>query len=156
MQLVLTQADLAAMPAGLREQLFLYLTGTPQAGDRDKARGVHLTREQAIALLREVSFHRAGARLRALLERLAYGDAAKPPARQRMIEALEEDAPHLGRFLAALNRMTAKVTGQPGIKLCEYHKTTDTYSTDAATRALLRELFTTMKASGKQEEPLWE
>jgi hypothetical protein len=144
------------MPTGLRQQLFLHLCKNGGAGQPGQAEGVPLTRGHAIALLREVSFHRAGARLRVLLNQLAYGEAAKPPSRNRMIEALEEDGAHLGRYLATLNRMTAKVTGHPGAKLCEYHKTSDAYTAHAATREILRELFLTMKASGKLEEPLWE
>lgn len=156
MELVLTQADLDAMPAGLRDQLFLYLGGAWGAGRPGEAEGVQLSREQAIALLREVSFHRAGAHLRALIDRLAYGDAAKPPSRVRMIEALEQEGAHLGRYLALLNRMTAKITGRPGVRLCEYHKGADNYVVRAQTREVLREVLATMKASAKGEEPLWE
>ena len=156
MELLLTQADLDAMPDELREQLFSYLAGTWAAGEHHVPEVVALSREQATALLREVSFHRAGARLHLLLERLAYSDAARPPARERLIEALDDEGEHLGRHLGALNRMTAKVTGRPGARLWEHHKEADTYTVPAATREQLRELLSTMKASGKREEPLWE
>lgn len=155
MELVLTQADLDAMPAELRQELFLYLAGAG-GGALGKTEGAVLSREQAIALLREVSFHRAGARLRAVLDRLAYSDAARPPSKKRMTDALGEDSVHLGGDLATLNRMTAKVMGYPGARLCKYDRTADAYTADAATREILRELLVTMKASGKLEEPLWE
>jgi hypothetical protein len=156
MELVLTQADLDVMPAELRLQLFTYLGRTRGPGELDHGEGELLSREQAIGLLREVSFHRAGARLRVLLERLVHDATAKPPSRKRMIEALEEDGAQLGRYLATLNRITAKVTGRPDARLCEYQKAADAYRMHAETREILRDLLVTMKASGKQEEPLWE
>ena len=156
MELLLTQADLDAMPSDLREQLFSYLAGVWPAGEHHVPEVVVLTREQATAVLREVSFHRAGARLRLLLERLAYLDGSRPPSRERLIEILEEEGEHLGRYLGSLNRITAKVTGRPGARLCEHDKEADTYAVQAATRKLLRELLTTTKASGRREEPLWE
>ena len=155
MELVLTQADLDAMPAELRQQLFVHL-GWREPGKRDEGEVVPLNREQATALLREVSFHRAGARLRLLLDQLARGDATKLPSKKRMVEALEEDGAHLGRYLAMLNRITAKVAGQPHARLCEYRKPIDAYVANAATREILQDLLVTMKASGKQEGPLWK
>lgn len=156
MKLVLTQADLDAMPPELHQQLFQYLGGTRGGGELETAEAAALSREQAIALLREVSFHRAGARLRAVVDRLAYSEAARPPSKERMTETLAEDGAHLGRYLATLNRLTAKVTGRSGAKLWTYDKATDAYTAHAATREVLRDLLLTMKASGKLEEPLWE
>jgi hypothetical protein len=156
MELVLTQADLDAMPAGLREHLFSFLGGAWPPADDHSTEPAVLNREQATALLREISFHGAGARLHALLHRLAYADAARPPSRERLTEALEDEGGHLGRYLGSLNRMTAKVTGHPGARLCAHQKDADTYTVAPATRELLRELLATIKASGKHEEPLWE
>jgi len=144
------------MPSGLREQLFSFLGGTWPAGEHHLAETVPLTREQAIALLREVSFQHTGAWLRLLLERLAYADAARPPSRERLVEMLEVEGKHLGRYLGSLNRITAKIIGRPGVRLFEHHKEADTYIVPAATREVLRELLSTMKVSGKGEEPLWE
>ncbi len=156
MELLLTQADLDRMPAALREQLFLYLAGVRAPAARGQESGAQLDREQAVGLLREVSFDHAGDRLRALVERLVSGDAARPPTRKRLMEALEEDSPHLARHMAALDRMTAKVTGRPGARLCAHDKSSDSYVMHAATRELVRDLLATLKASGRQEEPLWE
>jgi hypothetical protein len=156
MEILLTQADLDAMPSGLREQLFSYLGKTWPAGEHQVAEAVSLTREQAIALLREVSFHHAGAHLRVLLERLAYADAGRPPTRDRLTEILKTQGEHLGLYLGFLNRITAKVTGRPGARLCDHQKDADIYTVPAATRALLRELLETLKSSGRGEEPLWE
>lgn len=156
MELLLTQADLDQMPAALREQLFRYLACVRAPGEPGPDAGAQLDRAQAIGLLREISFDPAGDRLRTLVERLAYGDAARPPTRKRLMEALEEDSPHLARHLASLDRMTAKVTGRPGARLCAHGKINDSYTVPAATRKLLRELLATMKASGRGEEPLWE
>ena len=144
------------MPSGLREQLFGFLAGSWPTGEHHLAETVSLTREQAIALLREISFHHAGARLRLLLARLAYADAARPPTRQRLVEILESEGEHLGRYLGALNRTTAKIVGRPGARLFEHHKEVDTYSVPAVSREVLRELLTTMKVPGTGEEPLWE
>ena len=156
MELVLSQADLDGLPAALREQLFLHLAGTHVRREGGTEAGAQLDREQVIAVLREISFHHAGEHLRALLARLAYGEAARPPTRARLMEALEVDGPHLARDLASLDRMVTKVTGRPAERLSEYDKATDSYAVPAATRALLRDVLATMKASGKQEEPLWE
>lgn len=156
MELVLTQADLDAMPIGLREQLFSYLGGIGPVAEHHPAEAEPLTGEQATALLREVSFHHAGARLLVLLDRLAYADGARPPSRAQLIEALEDEGEHLGRYLGSLNRMTAKVTGRPGARLCEHQKEAGTYTVPVATRKLLRTLLTMMKTSGKGEAPLWE
>ena len=98
----------------------------------------------------------AGARLRLLLDRLAYSDAARPPTRLRLAEALQEGNAHLGRDLASLNRITAKVTGRSGSRLFHYDKASDGYVVHPATREILRGLLATLKVSGKQEEPLWE
>jgi hypothetical protein len=156
MELLLTQADFDAMPIGLREQLFSYLGGTWAVAEHHLTVAASLTREQATALLREVSFHHAGARLLLLLDRLAYADAARPPSRERLTEVLKDEGEHLGRYLGSLNRMTAKVTGHPGARLCEHQKEADTYTVPEGTRKLLRELLAMMKASGKREEALWE
>jgi hypothetical protein len=155
MELVLTEADLQRMPAELRHQLFLYLGRTMGPDEGDKAEGGPLTREHAIAVLREVSFHRAGGCLRLLLERLSYADAARPPTRKRLTAALGENGAHLGQYVAALNRIAAKVAGHPGLKLCQYHQAGDAYTAHAATRGVLRDLLAAMKASGKNEEPPW-
>ena len=156
MELVLTQADIDGMPRTLREQLFDYLGGTWSETEYHPAEAAVLTPEQATALLREVSFHHAGAHLRILLERFAYLDTARPPSRERLIKALGTEGKYLGRYLGVLNRLTATITGHPGEKLYEYQKESDTYVVPAATRETLRDLMTTMKASGKAEEPLWE
>lgn len=156
MELLLTQADFEAMPGRLRQELFLYLGGAVGSGEIVEAESTSLAREEGIALLRQVSFHESGARLRVLLERMAYADPTKPLSKTRLLEILKEDAAHLGRYIATLNRMTAKVTGRPSARLCHYHKASDTYTVQVATRDLLRELLTTMKASGIREEPLWE
>ena len=156
MELVLTQADIDGMPSSLREQLFGYLGGSWPSGEHHLAEAVPLDREQAIALLREVSFHRAGARLRLLVDRLAYADAARAPSRDRLVEVLEDDGEHLGRYLGALNRIMARVTKHSSARLCEHQKETDTYTVPAASRKILRELLTTMKTSGRGEEPLWD
>ncbi len=156
MELILTQADFDAMPMELRQQLFSYLAGNWPVGERHPAETAVLTREQAIALLREVSFHRAGAQLRVLLERLVHADAARPPTRARLAEVLEDEGAHLGRYLGSLNRLTAKITARPGARLYEHHKEADTYVLPERTREILRGLLATMKVSSKGEEPLWE
>ena len=155
MELVLTDDDLERMPAELRHQLFLYLGGTLGSDEGDKAAGALLTRQQAIAVLREVSFHRDGDCLGTLLHRLAYNDTAKPPSRKRLIAVLGDNGARLGRYVATLNRMGTKATGHKGIKLCQYHPENDTYTAHAATRRILRDLLAVTKASGKNEEPPW-
>lgn len=156
MELVLTQADPEAMPGRLRNELFRHLGGAVVSGEIAAAESASLAREEGIALLRQVSFHQSGARLRVLLERIASADPARPVSKKRLLELLKEDAVHLGRDIATLNRMTAKATANPRAKHCRYDKVTDTYTIHAATREALRELLMTMKASGVREEPLRE
>jgi hypothetical protein len=155
MQLVLTEADLERMPAALRHQIFLYLGRTLGPDECDTTEGAPLTRQQAIAVLREVSFHRSGACLRVLLDRLSYGDAAKPPSQKRLTTALGENGAHLGQHVGTLNRIAAKAAGRPSLKLCQYHEESDAYTAHPATRAVLRDLLAVIKASGKNEEPPW-
>lgn len=155
MKIVLTQDDLDAMPRELHDQLFDFLRA-PSPAEHHPAEAVPLTREQGIALLREVSFHRSGACLLRLLHRLAYSDTARPPSRERLSQVLEESGKHLGQYIASLNRMTRKITGRPHARLCEREAEGNVYTVPAATRTLLRELLTKMNASPEREEPLWE
>ena len=156
MELLLTQADFDAMPAELREQLLLHLAGRFGAREDEGAEGVALDREQVTALIREVSFHHAGGQIRVLLQQLVDGETGKSPTRTRIIDAMQEDAAHFGRHLAALDRMVAKVSGRRHARLCRHDRKVDTYTMKPRTRTLIRELLATIKASGKDEEPMWE
>jgi hypothetical protein len=91
MELLLTQADLAAMPGRLRRDLFLYLGGAVASGEIAEADSTtSLTREEGIGLLRQVSFHQSGAHLRVLLEQMAFAEPAKPLSKKRLLEIVKK------------------------------------------------------------------
>ena len=155
-ELKLTRADLDAMPAGLRHQLLAYLEGLARP-TQDKTAGSRLERQQVAALLREISFHKLGRSLRALLDCLAYEDEASAPSRQKLAEALPTgDRPRLGRYIGVLNRLAAKAAKKPDFQLCCFQRRKGIYTADPATRRLLRDLLPGIERAGENEEPLWE
>lgn len=152
-ELKLTRADLDAMPPALRHQLLAYFEGLtqPTAGA-----GARLDRQQVAALLREISFHKLGRALRALLDCLAYDDDADAPSRHKLAEALPaSDRPQLGRYVATLNRLAAKAAKKPGVQLCCFQRRRGIYTADPATRRALRDLLPGIERAGENEEPLW-
>lgn len=154
-ELKLTRAALDAMPAGLRHQLLAYLEGLarPTQGEAAASR---LERPQLAALLREISFHKLGRSLRALLDRLAYDDEASAPSRQKLAAALPaSDRPRLGRYVAVLNRLAARAAKKPDLQLCCFQRSKGIYTADPATRRLLRDLLPGIERAGENEEPLW-
>lgn len=156
MELRLSRSDLEAMPDDLRHRLLAYL----ESGDGAAASAVPdapLDKQQVTALLREISFHRHGRSLRALLDRLAYDDRTNPPNRRKLAEALPRaDRPQLGRYVALLNRLAAKATKRRKLRLCRFQRDEDSYSVHPATRRWLRQLLPAIERAGQQEEPLWE
>lgn len=157
MQLLLTEKDLDRMPPELRQGLLLYLAGTPQPPPAAGVQATPLGRAQATALLREISFHRDGRALRALLKRLAYGEDREAPPRRRLAEALPKAAPALlARHLATLNRLTARIAKARSARLWRQRRADGAYTVHPATRQALRELLPVLARSGKAEEPLWE
>jgi hypothetical protein len=157
MQLVLTEVDLAKMPSDLRRDLLQFLGGTSGAPVGAEPGTTALSQTQATALLREVSFHRDGKALRSLIRPLAYRDDAEPPARQLLIDTLPEEArAAVGRHLATLNRLTARVLKRRDAKLWRHRRADDAYAVHPVTRKALRDLLPVLARSGKSEEPLWE
>lgn len=166
MELTLTRSDLDAMPSELRHQLLLYVEGRfqsrvprPQASqtaDR-KTAASPLERQHVAALLRDISFHRHGKPLRALLDRLAYDDAGSPPTRRKLAAALPPgEQARLGQYLAVLNQLAVKAAKQPDLHLCRFARGKGVYTIHSATRQWLRELLPGIERAGDQEEPLWE
>lgn len=154
-ELKLTRADLDAMPPALRHQLLAYLEGLARPTG-DEAAESRLDRRQVAALLREISFHKLGRSLRALLDRLAYDDDASAPSRQKLAEALPaSDRARLGRYVVLLNRLAAKAGKQADLQLCRFQRSKGIYTADPTTRRLLRELLPGIERAGENEEPLW-
>ncbi len=157
MQLVLTESDLAKMPPELRRDLLQFIGGAGGVPVSAEPGTTALSQTQATALLREVSFHRDGKILHTLIRPLVYRDDATPPARQLLIDALPEEArAGLGRHLATLNRLTARVLKRRDAKLWRHRRADDAYAVHPATRKVLRDLLPVLARSGKSEEPLWE
>jgi hypothetical protein len=165
MGLTLTQSDLDAMPSKLRDRLALYLKArarsrVPSAKAslvEPKSAASPLNQQYVAALLRDMSFHRLGRRLHALLDRLAYDDTGSPPTRRNLAAALPaRERPHLGRYVAMLNRLAAKAAKQPGLRLCRFVRSQGVYAIHPATRQVLRALLPGIKRAGEHEEPLWE
>jgi len=156
MQLTLSEADLAKMPPELRRRLLHYIVGA-EPWEAGAAAPAPLAPAQVTALLREVSFHRDGALLHALLKRLAYEEGADKPTRQTLAHALPDaERERLPRLLATLNRLTARILRQRGAKLWQHRRADDAYEVAAATRKAMRDQLPVLARSGRQEEPLWE
>jgi len=166
MELTLTRSDLDAMPAKLRHQLLLFLEGRPKSPDRQakasraaesRFAASPLERRQVATLLRDISFHRLGRPLRALLDRLVFDDSGSPLARGKLAAALPRgERARLSQYIAALNRLAAKAAKRPGLRLCCFVRGEDAYAVHPATRQWLRDLLPGIERAGEQEEPLWE
>ncbi len=159
MRLTLTGSDLDAMPATLRHRLLRYLDqqarskSVRRAAPRDASAAAAFDRRQVTALLRDISFHPKGRRLRALLDRLARDDSG----RQKLAAALPAgERAYLGRYVALLNRLAAKAAGRQALRLCGFVRSDNAYVIDPATRQHLRDLLPGIEHAGEQEEPLWE
>lgn len=166
MQVTLTESDLAAMPTALRQELLAYLErrrkAVPRAAGRRRGPAGHATidlavldRDQAIALVRNVSFGHSLQGLHDLLKALSYeqdGDAPKPEQLARLLKV--EDSRHLRRYFDAIKRLL-KRTMDDTAPLARYSRRTGTYLVDPLTRASLREVFIQLARSGEGEEPLW-
>jgi hypothetical protein len=167
MQVVLTASDLAAMPTGLRQELLAYLATRrklPLGGSVERRRASEtaqfnglaaLDRDQALALVRDVSFGRKLKGLHDLLEALAYEKDGDAPGVDRLTRLLKlDDARHLRRYFAACRRLLKQVTREAA-PITRYSRQTGTYLVHPTTRASLREVFATLTQSGEGEEPPW-
>jgi hypothetical protein len=168
MQVILTTSDLAAMPTALRQDLLAYLAarrkrGAPgafkprhAAAESDVFDGLAvLNRDQAVALVRNVSFGHKLKGLHDLLEALAYekeGDAPKPEGLARLLKL--DDRQDLRRYLTALKRVLKQVTGDIA-PITRYSRRTGAYLVHPVTRASLCEVFAQLAQSGLGEEPPW-
>jgi len=168
MQMTLTAADFAAMPAALRADLFAYLATRRREGPQpdasrrrrevgsDKFAGLSvLDAGQAIALVRNVSFDQELRGLHDLLEALSYERDADAPSPDHLVRLLRVDDPrHLRRFFDGLKRLLKPVTRDTA-PLARYSRGTQTYMVHPITRASLREVFAQLARSGEGEEPPW-
>lgn len=168
MQVILSASDLAAMPTALRQDLLAYLAArrkppAPSGAKRRRSitesgmfdRLVVLDREQAIALVRSVSFGRQLKGIHDLLEALSYekdGDAPSPEHLARLLKF--GDTRHLRRYFDAIRRLLKQVTHDI-VPLMRYSRRTRTYLVHPTTRASLREVFAQLARSGEGEEPPW-
>jgi len=157
MQLILSETDLERMPPELRRSLLEFVIGVARAAVGVESETTSLARAQTAALLREVSFHRDGKMLRALLKRLADREETSPATRALLRDALPADSQkNLRRYLTTLNQLTARVTKHRGARLWHYRRSADVYAIHPATRKALHELLPVLARSGTAEEPLWE
>jgi hypothetical protein len=156
MQIVLTDSDLAAMPAALRQELLARLLpgGTAEAAQvvaRDEQGRAVLDEAQAFALVRHVSFGRRHRPLHDLLRVLAKEGAAAAPLRQLGI--VEER--QLQRRLQILDRLAQLLTRDRKVRLVAA-VVGHGFSVHPQTRLVLRDVFDRLDRSGTQEEALWE
>jgi len=168
MQLILTASDLAAMPTALRQDLLAYLATRRKRPAPSAIKPRHaaaesaefdglavLDRDQAIALVRSVSFGRDVKGLHDLLEAMAYekdSDAPNPDQLARLLKI--DDRRHLRRPFTAVRRMLKQVTGDIA-PLLRYSRRTGTYLVHPITRASLREVFAQLAQSDEGVEPPW-
>jgi hypothetical protein len=167
MQLILTASDLAAMPTALRQDLLTYL-GTrrkvmPISAGRRRVEAESpvyaglaiLRREEAVALVRNVSFGRALKGLHDLLEAFAYKKDSDAPGHERLTRLLKLDDPrHLRRYFDTIKRLLKGVM-HDGAPLTRYSRRTGAYLVHPITRASLRNVFAQLASSGEGEEPPW-
>jgi hypothetical protein len=168
MQVILTASDFAVMPTVLRQDLLAYLATHRK---RSAARGAGrqrgtagsgmfaglavLDRDQAMALVRTLSFGRKLRDLHDLLEALAYEKDADAPDPERLARLLKlDDARRLRRYFDAARRLVKQVT-KDAAPLLRYSRRTGTYLVHPTTRASLREVFAQLAQSGEGEEPPW-
>lgn len=166
MELTLTRSDLDAMPAKLRHQLLLFLEGQPRLQGRQakasraaesQAAASPLAQREVATLLRDISFHRLGRPLRALLDRLAFDESGTLLTRRKLAAALPRgERARLSQYVGILNRLVAKAAKRPGLRLCSFVRGKDAYAIHPATRQLLRDLLPGIEHAGEREEPLWE
>ena len=156
------------MPTALRQDLLAYLAARRKRAAPGAFMPRHaaaesgvfdglavLNRDQAVALVRNVSFGRELKGLHDLLEALAYekeGDAPKPEGLGRLLKL--DDRRQLRRYLAALKRVLKQVTGDIA-PITRYSRRSGTYLVHPNTRGTLREVFAQVAQSGEGEEPPW-
>jgi hypothetical protein len=167
MQVILTASDLAAMPTALRQELLAYLatrrkSAAPSAGTRRGAGESKifdglavLDRDQAMELVRQVTFGEEFKGLHELLAALSYEKDADAPGPERLARLLKlDDARHLRRHFNAIRRLlkqSAKLTAP----LLRYSRRTRSYLVQPITRANLRQVLAGLAQSGEGEEPPW-
>ncbi len=168
MQVILTAADLAAMPTALRQDLLDYLAtrrkpGAPRSAGRRlgeaQSAGYEglavLDRSQATALVRAMSFGHELKGLHDLLEALAYQAEAEAPGPERLAHVLKlDDRRHLRRYFVAIKRLLCR-EAHDALPLARYSRRTGAYLVHPITRASLREVFEQLARSGEGEEPPW-
>lgn len=155
MQIVLTDKEIAAMPADLRRDLLSQLLSAGELASgagraRDEQDRVVLGEAQAFALLRHVSFGRRHRPLHDLLRVLAEEGTAAAPLSQ-----LSLDEEQLRRRLQVLDRLVQLVTHDRKARLVAAAPEGG-YALHPRTRALLRDIFARLGRSGEREEALWE
>jgi len=165
-ELTLTQSDLDAMPAELRHPLLYYFETRFRSRrrrlersreSRSKAAASPFDRQQVVALLRNISFHRLGRSLRRLLDRLSEADNGTPLTRSKLAAALPvRKREQVGWYMAVLNRLAAKAAKKPGIHFCRFVPSKGVYSIHPTTRQWLRDILPGIERAGANEEPLWE
>ena len=168
MQVTVTASDFAAMPTALRQDLLAYLASRRkpsvpgqigprrEAGEGGTFDGLAvLDREQAIALVRNVSFGHKLKGLHDLLEALSYEKDADAPDFQRLAHLLKlDDVRRLRRYFGAIRRLLKQVTRDVA-PIMRYSRRTGTYLVHPITRANLRDVFSRLAQSGEGEEPPW-
>jgi hypothetical protein len=163
MQVILTASDLSAMPAALRRDLLAYLaTRRKPSGESRSAEPranfeglAVLNRDQALKVVRSITFGRKLQGLHELLEILAYEQEGEAPGPDRLARSLKlDDKRHLRRYFNAIRRLLKEVTGEAA-PLLLYSPQTRTYLVHPITRASLREVFAGLAQSGEGEEPPW-
>lgn len=163
MRFLLTSADLDAMPPTLKRDLLAYFasgssgTSAGASVEEPSADGLAvLSRQQVVALVRDLSFGRRLRRSRDLLEALAYDDPGSAPTPERLLVAAgAKDTRQLHRELDRLQRLIQLVTHDPAAELTRPSKEDGTFVVHPLTRAVLRDVFAQLGRSGAGEEPAW-
>ncbi len=116
-----------------------------------------LGRQQAIELVREVSFRPEGNALLAILRVFARGKQVLGPSYADLGKSTGvRDKRVLDRDLDALNQIAEKSTGAKAGRLWRHAASKRAYRIHPATRQVLRDVLEQLSRAGEHEEPLWE
>src|SRR5690242_1763683 len=164
MRLVLTTADLDRMPPSLRRSLMGWLV-SPQretgpsaetAGAAAEGDAAVLDWQQAVALVRNVSFGRRTRPLHDLLEALSAAGTDGISGESLRTRLRLKDAGQVRRLIDWATQLVQLVTHDDRARLATHSPIPDAYSLHPVTCDNLRGIFARLARSGPGEAPLWE
>jgi hypothetical protein len=164
MRLVLTTADLDRMPRSLRRNLMSWLalrqteagSAAEMAGAAAESDAAALGWEQAVALVRNVSFGRRNRPVHDLLEALSAAGTEGISGESLRTRLRLKDARQVRRLIDWATQLVQLVTHDERARLAQHSSDADVYSLHPITRENLHAIFARLGRSARGEAPLWE